>query len=417
MKRLPNEAVNRMQPPAEVREEMTRPDPQTPEGCAKVPTPQPQKKRVPTSPEPGTPAAELQRLYSEYIRLFPEGQPIGPEEEENTPQKQQALADLLKATRQYCCRGTIRGVLAAAGLWRNDLDNEAGALFDAVSPKLMQDLRRRRSRGEAVVNFAGLAQRICRNHCIDYLRAKHPEQNGTIRLPRAGDYAPGTDSDQDSGRPILVDPVRPGKDGEGWTEVDLPDHQANVTRILESRLENRWLWDVLFCYTQVMLEYDGQPEKALGLCYGRVLYLMTGYLDPEFARFDDRAGQEPVFKAPAGSTSPVWAMKQMTGKTLARLRQESEAELTQIFGFPLRWGQAFCRQLETCCTVNGVSRPLADIPYDALCTVKQVRGWCNSIHNSLMPRACELILQDEELVDFCTENLPDTAKAFLNKGK
>ena len=95
MKRLPDEAVNRMQPPAEVRDEMTRPDPQKPEGCAKVPTPQPQKKGVPTSPEPGTPAAELQRLYSEYIRLFPEGQPIGPEEEENTPKKQQALADLL----------------------------------------------------------------------------------------------------------------------------------------------------------------------------------------------------------------------------------------------------------------------------------------------------------------------------------
>lgn len=400
------------------RNQEDRPKQQNPEGCAPV-TNQPQEaERETTPPKPGTQADELQRLYNDFIRFFPAGQAFERKDVDNTPAKLEAFNNLMEAARKYCSRTVIRKRLASGGLWTNDLDNESTSVFDMAYDKILMDLSRRRSRGETVVNFASLARKICTNQCIDYLRSRHPEKNGTIVMPRAGDYSPGTDSAKKSGGLRLTDNRRPGKDGIGSEEIDLPDPKANVTRMAELPLERRWIWQLLYCYVQAMLDYDGEPEKALGVCYGRILYMMADHLNPEFARFDTRAGteQDPVCKKPSGRCSPSWGMRQMKGKTFGQLRLLSEEKLSQDFGMPLHWGQTFCRKLENYRTVNGVSRPLADIPYDALCTVAQVTGWCNSVHDPLMSRAGELILQDNDLVEYCVENLPKTAAAYLHKG-
>lgn len=414
MRQIGNKAVEEGRPP---RKQEKPSDPQMPEGCGRIPEQMQEQKGEATPPAPGTKADELQQLYNDYIRFFPMGRAFGPEELQDTPQKHEALNNLMDAASEYCCY-TIRGMLAGAGLWYNDLDNESIALFDAAAHKLLKDLSRRRSRGEEVVNFAGLAQRICRNHCIDYLRSRHPEKKGMIRLPNAGDYNPGTATDRDDDQIVYTDNCYLGKDGT-WKSIEIPDDRADVTGLLERRLERGWLWQVLYCYVQAMLDYPDRPEKALGICYGRVLYMMAEHLNPAFARFEKSEAQDklPQTKKPTGRSSPKWGMQQMRGKTLDQLRVLSEAELSRIFGFPLHWGGHFCKELESCRTVGGTTRRLADIPYDALCTETQVTGWCNSIHKTLIKRACELILQDDELVDYCAENLPATAKAFLDKGE
>lgn len=395
-----------------------------PEGCPPVCNPLPEEEYLDeetteaTSPRQGSAAAELQQLYQNFIRFFPPGKAFSRADWYGIPQKEHALQELLQATRTYCCSRTIRGMLAKAGLWANDLDNESQAIFDDASHKLMKDLSRRRERREEVRNFAGLAVRICHNFCLDYLGTVHPEKKGEIRLPSSKDYGQGRREESEGDRPLFKDPYGRNEDGFMEEEHIFRDDSTDVVRTVEQKLEQSWLWKVLSCYVKAMLEYGDQPEKVLGLCYGRVLYQMTGRFDPEFGRpGKDKLDENGNYKQPKSKTSPVWAMKQMRGKTLDTLREESAAELSLLFGFPMSWGQQFCLALQTSRTVDGTSRRLADIPYDALCTLEQVRGWCDSIHKTLLPRACKLILQDDELVDYCAENLPATAKAFLNKGE
>lgn len=389
------------------------------------------------APRPGSMAEQLHRLYLTYIGLFPPDKQYPMTEWADTIEREVALQQLFCATRIYCCKAVIRPLLEKNGLWRNDLDSESLTVFHDAFLKLLCGIFECRYRGEPVVNYAGLALKTCRNRCIDYLKLQHPGGENEVTPPRMRDYAPAPGNGGNEGgkstRPQYVDPYRTGEDGTELNEGLFRDGKTDVIADLEKKIDLEWMQKVLYCYVRVMMDYDGLPEKVLGLCYGRVLYQMVGRFDPEFGmaeeqRWDPHDEQrrktqtrptvkkDPVHKQPASSSSPGWAIKQMQDQTFRSLQSESAAELSRYFGFSLYWGQAFCQALQESRDIDGTQRRLDGVRYRELCTQEQVRGWCNSIHNTLLPRAFALILQDESLVDCCEQYLPTVAKSFLNKG-
>lgn len=393
------------------------------------------------APEPGTASGRLHGLYLEYMGYFPAGQCFSASDWSNTPQKENALEQLFAATWNYCSSTAIRPVLKKNGIWPDELETETLTVFHDAFLKILTKIFQCRKDGTPIDSYAALSVRICRNRTIDYLKVRQAGDRHDMPPRRRSDYAAeSTPRQTEKGREAppkkirLVDPYRRDEEGSRLDEAIFSDEQDSVVTGLERKMDLDWMEKILYCYIREMLDYDDTPEKILGLCYGRVLYQMVGRFDPEFGLPDEqrwdpadparRAGQqvpppsrrEEPYKQPATSASARWAMQQMAGRTFDRLRIESEQEISRHFGFPLHWGENFCDALCQPRTVKGTFRTLAEIPYDDLCTLEQVRAWCNVIHNTLLPRVYERIMADKNLVECCVEYLPTSAKKFLDKG-
>lgn len=392
-------------------------------------------------PLPGTAAERLHGLYLEYIRYFPAGTRFSANDWSNTPQKENALEQLFAATETYCCGTAIRPILKKNGIWPSELETETLTVFHDAFLKILTKLFQCRKDTIPIDNYAALAVRICRNWTIDYLKVRHADDRHDMPPRKRSDYSGESrprqtenGKEQASRKIQLVDPYRRDEEGCRLDEALFSDEGDSVVTGLERKMDLDWMEKILYCYVREMLDYDDNPEKVLGLCYGRVLYQMVGRFDPEFGLPEEqrwnpadpahRSGQQipPLsrrdeqYKQPASSASARWAMQQMTDRTFEHLRDESEREVSRHFGFPLRWGETFRDALRQPRVVKGNLRTLAEICYDELCTLEQVRAWCSVIHNTLLPRVYERIMADENLVQCCVEHLPTSAKKFLDKG-
>lgn len=403
-------------------DERTRPE------TAAEQSPPPAEHPRPRTPAPGSAEERLHQLYMEYIGWFPVGGTYTPDDWADTWEKEGALDRLFQETRRYCEK-SIRSLLIKNGLWPNDLDTETQTVFHDAFVKVLKALCKYRSGDKAVNNYAAFAVRICRRQCIDYLKVRHPGSPNEVTPVRRRDYvskegsAPGGSGRQGkkTGEVVYVDPYRRGETGPELDMTVFSGEGDSVATVLERRMDLKGSRKILYLYVKELLNYQGSPEKALGLCYGRVLYQVICRSRPAFDEAqsweerrepdDDRGSKEP-----AVATSPVWAMRRMTGRTFAELCAESEGKLSWYFGLPLRWGEPVRRQLEQPRTLDGESRLLADLRYDRVCTLAQVRGWCTTVHKSLLSRVFQQVMQDEALADFCEEYLPASSAKFLGKG-
>lgn len=397
------------------------------------------KERERRPPEPGTPADRLQQVYLEYIRLLPPGKACTPRQWWDTPAKEEAVEKLYRATYAYC-RKKIKARLTKGGLWPSELPTETVTVFQDAFLKIMADLCVHRKKQIPVCHYAGLATRLCRNQASDYLKLLHPGSKYEMGPRRRSDYnAPGEPApgeEKKRGDPVqkirLADPYIRDESGFQLDEGLFQSDEDNILNELEHRLELQCHDQVLLCYVRALLSYRGMAGKGLALCYGRILYQLTGRFDPEFGlpaaqRWDPRdRGRAQVrppvregqlkFPQPSDSCSAVWAMAHMKDKTLGTLCEESQQEFSWYFRMPVRWGWAFRRNLNKTVQLDGVSCRLAEVPYGRLYTLEQVRTWCGSVHPQMLSGAYKRIMKNETLSDYCCLNLPTSAKKFLDKG-
>ena len=161
-------------------------------------------------------------------------------------------------------------------------------------------------------------------------------------------------------------------------------------------------------YLDSMLQYNGEPQKVLSLCYARVLFHLQIRYDPydiEYAaakKISKNAGQgkwidsiQEVQKATKAS-SVKWARAKMNGKTIHTLIDESQCLLQKNYDPTLVWGEKIRLYLSTPSPYcNGVL--WGAICYTDTFSEADTTDWAQSIHNSIADSVCKQICDDPAL--------------------
>lgn len=186
---------------------------------------------------------------------------------------------------------------------------------------------------------------------------------------------------------------------------------------------------LLEIYLRTMLDYQYDPQKPLGLCFGRILYQLERLFDPEEIEAagtkqllrDTRKKTDNYTKAleafwdvqnPATTTSIAWATRRMAGKNLGVLTVESQRSLQKCFEPTLRWSDHYLQKLQTPSPYKG-GTPWKYVVYSEEFTSKQTSDWTESIHKSVFLTSMDIIESDPIL----TEELLSSGLPFRGPGK
>lgn len=166
-------------------------------------------------------------------------------------------------------------------------------------------------------------------------------------------------------------------------------------------------------YLSAMLQYNGEPQKALSLCYARVLFHLELRYDPyeieytaakKFAK-DTRSSlsaQEKWISAiqetqkETKASSVKWAREKMNGKTIRALIDESQCLLQKNYDPNLVWGEKvrmFLSKPSPYCGGN----LWGTLKYTDEFTESETTDWVQSIHNSVADAVCKQIGENPEL--------------------
>ena len=189
---------------------------------------------------------------------------------------------------------------------------------------------------------------------------------------------------------------------------------------------------LLTIYLRSMLNYKLEPQKPLGLCFGRILYQLEMMYNPEEielagnlkASRDKRKTLSDYDKtlyafwdvqSPATATSISWATRKMRGKNLGILSAEAQSSLQDFFDASLKWGKEYLAKLQEPSPCEG--RPAWKyVVYTDEYTSKQTSDWTESIHRSVFNAALEIVEGDPTLLDeVLSSDLP--FKTMMDKVK
>lgn len=162
-------------------------------------------------------------------------------------------------------------------------------------------------------------------------------------------------------------------------------------------------------YLGNMLNYVGEPQKVLSLCYARVLYHLQLQLDPaEIERLakkyytsdteNEAKRIEAIQKAQERktATSVKWARERMADKTIRLLTDESESILKKHYDARLRWGAEMRAKLDVCSPFYDGSI-WGSLIYTEVFSEKETTAWAQSIHASVTHSVCKEINDNPEL--------------------
>ena len=172
---------------------------------------------------------------------------------------------------------------------------------------------------------------------------------------------------------------------------------------------------LLEIYLRTMLDYRNDPQKPLGLCFGRILYQLEMLYNPDeielagikkaakdkrkkISDYDKMLYAFWDVQSPATATSLSWAARKMDSKNLGMLSIESQNSLQAYFNPSLKWGKNFLARLQ-------VPSPYKDgiawkyVIYTDEFTPKQTSDWTESIHRSVFNASLEVVESDSLLLD------------------
>lgn len=189
---------------------------------------------------------------------------------------------------------------------------------------------------------------------------------------------------------------------------------------------------LLTIYLRSMLGYKLEPQKPLGLCFGRILYQLEMMYNPEeielagsqkasrdkrktLSEYDKTLYAFWDVQSPATATSISWATRKMHGKNLGVLSVEAQSSLQEFFDPSLKWGKAYLAKLQEPSSCEG-HPAWKYVVYTDEFTSKQTSDWTESIHKSVFYAALDVVEADPTLLDeVLSSDLP--FKAMMNKVK
>ena len=161
-------------------------------------------------------------------------------------------------------------------------------------------------------------------------------------------------------------------------------------------------------YLNTMLQYSGEPQKVLSLCYARVLFHLQIRYDPyDIERAAEKLAKHTLTQekwiaaiqkaqTETKASSVKWARAKMSGKTIHALIDESECLLQRNYDPSLVWGNKI-RSLLNVPSPYRSGALWGTIYYTDTFSEKDTTDWVQSIHNSIADSVCRQICDDPEL--------------------
>ncbi len=142
-----------------------------------------------------------------------------------------------------------------------------------------------------------------------------------------------------------------------------------------------------------LLNYTREPQKALAVMYGHILFQLAKFRGMDELSLTARASTK-VF-------SPAWAHARMGSRNLMELGDFSEQVLCRFFSKRMLWGPAFRHHMQQPDPVgNGL---LADIVYTETYSENQTSDWIESITKTINQKCARQAAQDQEMMEFVEE--------------
>lgn len=154
---------------------------------------------------------------------------------------------------------------------------------------------------------------------------------------------------------------------------------------------------IAIAYLKCVLDYDDEPQKALALMYGSILFQIARELDSD----------DPLVVAAKKSkvlTSTKWAFLKMGDAELSELGDESEDVVTQYYGLPLYWGPYFRRKMREYPDYSS-NQKWGDIVYTQNYSRDDTSNWIESIGNSMTIKAAHMVYESRELREYILDAL------------
>lgn len=183
-------------------------------------------------------------------------------------------------------------------------------------------------------------------------------------------------------------------------------------------------------YLSIMLNYSGEPQKVLSLCYARVLYHLQAQLDPdEIERLaekyylkdartqteDEVKRIEAIQKAQERktATSVKWARSRMAQKAIIALTDESESVIKANYFEELQWGDKMRSTLNNRSPFCNGSI-WGDLVYTEVFSEEDTTAWAQSIHTSVTETLCRQIIDDPQLKELVLQYDTPIKNLFRN---
>lgn len=261
-----------------------------------------------------------------------------------------------------------------------------------LSTVLTLQLRRERAKGRRQRNIVWTVRSLYGKRSVDFFRKlkRRNEAPTIVSLDAINETQDGKTRE-----------IVGGEGGMPWYDPEDIQERADLLNTL---------YRLYLCN---MLNYDGAPQKALSLCYARVLYHLELRYDPEQMEeavtirsqrnknvtLDDPEKQIAAIQAaqnPATATSAKWAIRRMEGKTIRDLAVEAQASIQNCFDPTLAWGNAFCSKL---CKPSDYTNktPWGSLVFTSVFSEKKLSSWDEAMHHFLTNAVCSQISDDPYL--------------------
>lgn len=150
-------------------------------------------------------------------------------------------------------------------------------------------------------------------------------------------------------------------------------------------------------YIAQLMEYSGEPPKALALMFGSVLYQLHR----------DRGGDDAfsqLAKKSKKTTSAKWAHMRMGRGTLLQLGIFSERIIQKHYNRNLSWNRQFVKEIRNC-TDEKTQMKWRDIIYTETYTEDQTTKWIESIMDSTIGKCTRIVHGMSELTEYVIETM------------
>lgn len=184
---------------------------------------------------------------------------------------------------------------------------------------------------------------------------------------------------------------------------------------------------VLKLYFQELMDYTGEPTKALAVMYARILYQIEPLydpevyveavmevmrkkqwsLDPDSKRYEEHWNSaERVVQEQSEGASPAWAIKRMGSQTIEELEDDSEKSMRRNFDRTLAWGASMRGMLSK---ASGINKDVLwkDIVFTKHYTQSKIQEWSASVHESTLIRTAGIMATDDSYREIASNVLED----------
>lgn len=259
-------------------------------------------------------------------------------------------------------------------------------------------LKQHKAEGYYIEKPVGYYLKAARRKTIDkYFR----DEFGRYTVPKnAPDQEEQPDNWEAKGRKkpveVSLDSLQTNSDGEYQGDRFAPASWDPFGTMQRVRMERDARSNsLMLMFVRELMEYPNEPQKALALMYGSVLFQLAKESDS-----DDRYAEEAARSTKV--TSASWAHMRMGEQTILELGKDSQRVVQRTCSKSLAWGSGFRTYMQEQ-PKGSTYKTWAEVVYTNTYTEHETTRWIESILKSTLKKCAVRLMADEEQREYAVE--------------